>query len=107
MPRCPRCGYNVGLSGLDRDKAQAIRKDYPNAFSPWTREQDKLLASMVESKESVIAIANALSRQPSAIIKRISILGLDVVKPKAPEAPKDDTTYLDSAVAGYRPPSKR
>lgn len=97
MTRCPRCGWRI--STLDSDKVELIRKEYPSAFLPWTKEQDQKLAEMVQRKERLIEMAGELGRQPSAITKRIQVLGLDIVKPE-PEKPVNETSYLDNAVVG-------
>lgn len=103
MARCPRCGYQHAFPTLDSKKVQDIRREYPNAFSPWTKEQDARLTELVQKKEAVSVIAGDLGRQPSAILKRIQVLGLDIVKPEPEQAP-NETSYLDGAAprAGYR-----
>lgn len=68
---------------------QTIRKGYPNAFSPWQPEHDGKLQELVEKRESVVDMAKELGRQPSAILKRIKVLGLDAPKPREPVGERD------------------
>jgi len=91
VPKCPRCGWKI--STLDPAKVKGIQQDYPNAFSPWTREQDVQLQKLVKEGVSLVDMVETLGRQPSAIRKRITLLGLDVVKAK-PKEPVNERDYL-------------
>jgi DNA-binding NarL/FixJ family response regulator len=54
-----------------------IKQNHPNAYEPWTPEQEEILKSMYKGGSPVKDIASALKRQPGAIISRIRKLGLD------------------------------
>lgn len=71
--RCPKCGCS--LMKL-KEHIEGAQTEYPKAFTPWTREDDKTLKTMVEDGYDVDAISEALERQPTAITRRISKRGL-------------------------------
>jgi hypothetical protein len=48
-----------------------VRKQYPNAYVTWDKEQDDLLCSLIKQGETVEFIANAMGRKPSAIEERL------------------------------------
>jgi hypothetical protein len=52
--------------------AEAVRQTYPNAYTPWEKEDDERLKCLVAAGETVTKIAEAFGRQPSAIRSRIS-----------------------------------
>lgn len=66
--RCPRCGFNLHRLKARVEEAQS---EYPKAFTPWTREDDDVLKSMVAAGASPDEIGSKLGRQDTAIIKRI------------------------------------
>lgn len=59
------------------DRLAEIKQQHPNAYAPWTPEQEEILKSMHEGGAPVKEIASTLKRQPSAIRSRIRKLGLD------------------------------
>lgn len=69
--KCPRCGWKLG--GVSKTDAKMIKENYPNAFSPWTPEQDLILAELVQSGAELFEMCKRLGRQPSAIQKRIEL----------------------------------
>jgi hypothetical protein len=75
--RCPRCGWKI--AGLTKEKVSEMRESYPKAFSPWTPKDDETLAKMAQEGKSVIEMVQALSRQPTAILKRMSVLNISIV----------------------------
>ena len=52
------------------------RQKYPNAYAPWTTEQETVLARLHESGLPTREIAKELGRQPGAITARLEKLGL-------------------------------
>ena len=54
----------------------AARQEHPNAYDPWTEENDALLKEMWEEGKSVADIADHFGRKQSAIIVRMKKLGL-------------------------------
>ena len=54
----------------------AARQENPNAYDPWTEENDALLKEMWEEGKSVADIADHFGRKQSAIIVRMKKLGL-------------------------------
>lgn len=52
----------------------AARSQYPNAYLPWSTEDDAELIKKVRSGEAVEALSEYFGRQPSAIRSRISKL---------------------------------
>ncbi|MDE2853884.1 MAG: hypothetical protein OXN88_06905 [Chloroflexota bacterium] len=60
-----------------QDRLESIKRKHPNAYEPWTQEQEELLMKMHRGGAPVYAIASALKRQPGATRSRIRKLGLD------------------------------
>ena len=54
----------------------AARQKHPNAYDPWTEDNDALLKEMWEEGKSVADIADHFGRKQSAIIVRMKKLGL-------------------------------
>jgi len=50
---------------------------HPNAFSPWTKTEDKTLTDLYVKEVSIIEIAQELGRNENAIKARIEKLKLD------------------------------
>ncbi len=61
-----------------QDRLAAIKRKYPNAYEPWTQQQEELLRKMHESGAAIGEMAAALNRQPGAVSSRIRKLGLEV-----------------------------
>jgi len=80
LSKCPRCGYRLNMQPREE-----VRKDYPNAFLPWTPTEDRTLADMVGAGASRLAITEALHRQLGSILRRMEKLGLEE-HPKAAAA---------------------
>lgn len=53
-----------------------LRKEFPRAYEPWTREETEKLRSFHEARIDVEEIASRLGRQEGAIISRLEKLGL-------------------------------
>ena len=52
-----------------------IRRQYPNAYLPWTAESDAALLAAHQAGHDVAALADTFGRQPSAIRSRLNHLG--------------------------------
>ena len=63
-----------------------VRREYPNAYLPWTAESDAALLAAYQGGHDVAALADTFGRQPSAIRSRLNRLGVN-----APAAQSGDT----------------
>lgn len=71
----PRAEAPVPSSVPDRAYDVAgIRRQYPNAYSPWTPEADAALLEAHEAGHDLTTLADTFGRQPSAIRSRINRL---------------------------------
>jgi DNA-directed RNA polymerase specialized sigma24 family protein len=52
------------------------RRRFPNAYAPWTEEQERVLIELHESGMSTSQIAKEMGRRPGAITARLDKLGL-------------------------------
>jgi hypothetical protein len=52
------------------------RREYPNAYLPWTAESDAALLAAYQSGHDVAALSGTFGRQPSAIRSRLNRLGV-------------------------------
>ncbi len=55
---------------------EEMRKKYPNAYRPWSKEEDAKLAQLFKMGQKTKAIAEALGRQTGSIRARLEKLGL-------------------------------
>lgn len=67
--------HGIVIDDNARTLAQRRRK-HPNAYAPWTHEQEQTLAELHESGMSISQIANEMGRRPGAITARLEKLGL-------------------------------
>lgn len=68
----------LSLAARPANTLEAKRQTYPNAYTPWTKEDDERLKTLVAAGEKVTRIAEVFGRQPSAIQSRINkIIGPD------------------------------
>lgn len=67
--------HGIFLDAGTRTLAQR-RQKYPNAYAPWTKEQETELAQLHGSGMSTSEIARQMGRQPGAITARLEKLGL-------------------------------
>lgn len=61
-----------------QERLQKIKAKHPNAYEPWSAEDDELLKTSFAAGMSVDALAKTLQRQPSAIRSRLRKLGLSI-----------------------------
>ncbi|HUY47597.1 MAG TPA: hypothetical protein VMV92_17990 [Streptosporangiaceae bacterium] len=52
-----------------------VRRQHPNAYTPWTAEADAALLAAYQAGHDVAALADTFGRQPSAIRARLNHLG--------------------------------
>ena len=63
---------------LSEAEIELIRKDYPRAFYPWTKEENEQLVSMSENGESVEQMAKQLLRKSTAIEARLRSMNIEI-----------------------------
>lgn len=59
-----------------QERLEEIRKRYPNAYRPWTAEQESLLVARHAEGASLAELAEEIGRQPGGIEARLERLGL-------------------------------
>lgn len=64
------------LTGEPRYSVYACRQEFPNAYSPWTNNDDAELLAMWGGGATVEELAEHFQRKPGAIVSRIKKLGL-------------------------------
>ena len=64
------------ILGEGGSRLETIRKKHPNAYRPWSEEEDGRLRELFETGEKVKAMAEVLGRQPGAIRARLVKLEL-------------------------------
>ena len=65
------------LSGIPAYSVYACRQEYPNAYAPWSQEDDDALTRMWCEGASVEELANHFRRKPGGIVSRIKKLELE------------------------------
>lgn len=88
--KCPRCGYQ---SGISKDYAKDIRKSYKRAFLPWTPEEDQHLERLAPLA-TLATIAETLGRQPNAIARRMELLKITYTAPQAVNPAGTDQVWV-------------
>lgn len=64
------------LTGVPTYSVYACQQEYPNAFLPWSEEEDATLEKMWAEGEEAETMATHFKRKPSAITTRLKRLGL-------------------------------
>jgi hypothetical protein len=64
------------LSGTPTYSVYACRQEFPNAYNPWSEEDDWELTRMWCEGASVKELATHFQRKPGGIMSRIKKLGL-------------------------------
>jgi predicted Holliday junction resolvase-like endonuclease len=77
-PKADDDGNNDDDEKIDsqRETMIAILEEYPNAYKPWTAQDDVMLREKFLSGVKVKELASVFERQPSAIKARLKKLGL-------------------------------
>ena len=57
---------------------EKVRKDHPNAFHPWTKEDEELLASLFNDGKTVKELSKSFQRNEGGIKARLAKLGLEI-----------------------------
>jgi hypothetical protein len=57
------------------DHIAKVRREYPNAYAPWTAQADAALLAAHQAGHEVTTLADTFGRQPSAIRSRLNHLG--------------------------------
>ena len=65
---------------INEDDLAKLRETYPNAYTPWTEEDDKNLESLFSYGKSTEELSEFFQRQPGAIEARVKKLNLLVEK---------------------------
>ena len=60
----------------DEKYIEEVRKDYPNAFQPWTKEDEELLTALFNEGKSVSDLSKSFQRNEGGIRARLDKLGL-------------------------------
>ena len=64
------------LTGEPRYSIEACKQEYPNAYNPWSDEEDAALTNLLSQGKSTDEIAEILRRKPGGIHSRIKKLHL-------------------------------
>ncbi len=75
-------------------RVEEIRRQHPNAYTPWTDDADAALLAAHRAGHDVATLADTFGRQPSAIRVRLNRLGAeaaDLPSPPADPAPGSPT----------------
>ena len=64
------------LMGVPTYSVEACRREYPNAYDPWSEEDDAMLTQLWGEGLALDEIAERFGRKRGAIISRIKKLGL-------------------------------
>ena len=82
--KCPRCGFFLSQAGVD-----TVREEWKNAFKPWSKDEMMALVEKIDSgqyvESDVLTLAAEFERPPTAISKRMMILGLRFPEKKKQE----------------------
>lgn len=62
----------------DEKYIEDVRKEYPNAFQPWTREDEELLAALFNDGKTVKELSKSFQRNEGGIKARLEKLGLEI-----------------------------
>lgn len=65
------------LSGIPAYSVYACRQEYPNAYAPWSREDDDALTRMWCEGAEIEELAGHFQRKPGGIVSRIKKLELE------------------------------
>ena len=63
---------------FSEEYVEKVRKDYPNAFQPWTKEDEELLTALFNDGKTVIELSKSFQRNEGGIKARLAKLGLEV-----------------------------
>jgi hypothetical protein len=98
--KCPKCGFDLKYQGVFAE----VRTKHPKAFHIWEVEDDVKLTEMSRQAKSVLEMSQTLGRQPSAINKRLQLLGIEIAKTPPPDTTQWPTE--DEQIASLRHPAQ-
>jgi hypothetical protein len=61
---------------VEKSKLDKLREKHPNAYRPWTKDDDAKLSQMFEEGQSVASLVKTFGRQRGSINARLIKLGL-------------------------------
>src|SRR6266516_5478652 len=67
-------------------RVEEIRRQHPNAYTPWTDDADAALLAAHRAGHDVATLADTFGRQPSAIRVRLNRLGAEAAELPSPPA---------------------
>lgn len=62
----------------DEKYIEDMRKEHPNAFQPWTKEDEELLAALFSDGKTVKELSKSFQRNEGGIKARLAKLGLEI-----------------------------
>jgi hypothetical protein len=62
--------------GNGRERLEAVKAQFPNAYAPWSAEEEQQLSLMYQAGDDVDSISRALRRAPGGVRSRLIRLGL-------------------------------
>ena len=68
---------------VDEAYVEKVRKEHPNAFQPWTKEDEELLAALFNDGKTVNELSKSFQRNVGGIKARLSKLGLEITEAAA------------------------
>ncbi|MEG3633090.1 MULTISPECIES: hypothetical protein [Micromonospora] len=80
-------GLATPHASLDLDE---IRKDYPNAFEPWTADDDRRLIRRFHEGASMAELCSEFGRNVGGISSRLKLHKLTAPKPPQPASRNED-----------------
>ncbi len=63
---------------FDEKYIEDVRKEHPNAFQPWTKEDEELLAALFNDGKTVTELSKSFQRNEGGIRARLTKIGLAV-----------------------------
>jgi hypothetical protein len=58
-------------AGSWNEKLEKMRKDYPNAYKPWSKAEDEKLITLFGAENTTKQLSNLLGRHPGSIRSRL------------------------------------
>ncbi len=69
---------NKQFGKYDEKYIEDMRKEHPNAFFPWTKEDEELLTALFNDGKTVNELSKSFQRNEGGIVARLAKLGLEV-----------------------------
>ena len=63
---------------FDEKYIEEVRKEHPNAYQPWTKEDEELLVALFNDGKTVIELSKSFQRNEGGIKARLEKLGLAI-----------------------------